>query len=70
MSVIRVCIGKGPELYGKLKSATRNHAQYEGCYVMQFAGNRRGHGRLIGEFLLREADWIFQLFARVIINQH
>ena len=53
--VIKVCIEKEPELYEELVSATMNHTQYEGSYVMQYSECRGGEGQMIGEFMLREA---------------
>ena len=55
MLIIRVCIEKEPELYEELMSATMNHTQYEGCYVMQYSEYRGDEGQMMGEFMLREA---------------
>jgi hypothetical protein len=53
--VIRVCIGKEPELYEELIAATTNHTLYEGCFIMQYSEHRGYEGEMIGEFTLRQA---------------
>jgi hypothetical protein len=54
--VIRVNIKKEPELYEELMLAMTNHAQHEGCYVIQYSENVGGEGQMVGEFMLREED--------------
>ena len=39
-----------------LYSAMMEHREYDGCYVMQYSEYRDSEGRMIGEFMLREAN--------------
>jgi len=54
MRVIRAGIEKERELYEALLSATMNHKEYDGCYVMQYSEYRETDGQMIGVFVLRK----------------
>jgi hypothetical protein len=53
--IIKVFIEKEPERYEELMSATVNHTQYDGCYIMQYSEYLNSELQMIGEFMLREA---------------
>jgi hypothetical protein len=53
--VITVSIKKERELYDTLLSATMNHAEYDGCYVMQYTEHRGNDGQMVAVFTLRDA---------------
>jgi hypothetical protein len=54
--LIQVSIKQERELYDTLLSATMDHTEYDGCYVMQYTEHRGKDGQMIAEFMLRDAS--------------
>ena len=54
--IVTVSIKQERELYDTLLSATMNHIEYDGCYVMQYTEHRGKDGQMVAEFMLRDAS--------------
>jgi len=64
--VILVSIEKERELYEALLSATMNHTEYDGCYIMQYSEHRGDEGHMVGEFTLIEKGGPEAAMRRII----
>ena len=53
---IKVDIEKDQALFDELMTATLEHREYDGCFIMMYSEYRGGEGQMVGEFMLRERE--------------
>ena len=53
---IKVNIEKDQALFDALMTATLEHREYDGCFIMMYSEYRGSEGQMIGEFILRERE--------------
>jgi len=53
---IKVSIEKDQALFDELMTATLEHREYDGCFIMMYSEYRGSEGQMVGAFILRERE--------------